>query len=71
MSASATQGGHNYNQLQPHINLLIVGFKRIALHVAQRDGRLAEYRWLRRFRNSIPCTMPQSLADVHCSSAVQ
>jgi len=38
---------------------------------AQRDGRTAEYRWrpLRKFRNSIPCTMPQSLADGHCSSA--
>jgi len=31
---------------------------------AQRDGRPAECRWrrLRKFRNSIPCTMPQSLA---------
>ena len=40
---------------------------------AQRDDRPAEYRWrhLRKFRNSIPCTMPQSLADAHCSSAVQ
>jgi len=36
------------------------------------DGRPAEYRWrpLRRFRNSIPCTTPQSLADAHYSSAV-
>jgi len=25
----------------------------------------------RKFRNSISCTMPQSLADAHCSSAVQ
>jgi len=24
-----------------------------------------------KFHNSIPCTMPQSLADAHCSSAVQ
>jgi len=24
-----------------------------------------------KFRNSIPCTMPQSLADAHCSSIVQ
>jgi len=40
---------------------------------AQRDGRPAKYRWrpLRKFRNFIPCTMPQSLADGHCSSAVQ
>jgi len=38
----------------------------------QGDGRLAEYRWrpLRQFRNSIPCTTPQSLADARCSSAV-
>ena len=42
---------------------------------AQRDGRPAEYRWrhLRKFRNSIPCTTPQSLADpafgVPCSNA--
>jgi len=30
------------------------------------DGRPAEYRWrlLRKFRNSIPCNTPQSLADV-------
>jgi len=30
-----------------------------------RDGRPAEYRWrpLRQFRNSTPCTTPQSLAD--------
>ena len=26
---------------------------------------------LRKFRNSIPCTMPQSLADGRCSNAVQ
>jgi len=40
---------------------------------AQRDGRPAEYRWrrLREFRNSIPCTTLQSLADVRCWSAVQ
>jgi len=40
---------------------------------AQRDGRPAEYRWrpLWKFRNYIPCTMPQRLADVRCSSAVQ
>ena len=42
---------------------------------AQRDGHPAEYRWrhLRKFRNSIPCTTPQSLADstaeVPCSNA--
>jgi len=24
-----------------------------------------------KFHNAIPCTMPQSLADAHCSSAVQ
>jgi len=32
---------------------------------AQRDGRPAEYRWrfLRKFRNSIPCTTLQSLAE--------
>jgi len=45
---------------------------------AQRDGRPAEYRWrplqkFREFRNSIPCTTPQSLADaavgVPCSNA--
>ena len=30
---------------------------------SQRDDRPAEYRWrpLRKFRNSIPCTTPQSL----------
>ena len=40
---------------------------------AQRDGRPAEYRWrpLRKFRNSIPCTTPQSLANARCWSAVQ
>jgi len=39
----------------------------------QRDGRPAEYRWrhLRKFRNSIPCTTPQSLADARCWNAVQ
>jgi len=39
----------------------------------ERDGRPAEYRWrpLRMFRNSIPCTTPQSLADAHCWSVVQ
>jgi len=32
---------------------------------AQRDGHPAEYRWcpLGKFRNSIPCITPQSLAD--------
>jgi len=32
---------------------------------AQRDGRPAEYMWrpLRQFRNFIPCTTPQNLAD--------
>jgi len=40
---------------------------------AQRDGRPAEYRWLplRKFRNSIPCTMPQGLADAHYLTAAQ
>jgi len=40
---------------------------------AQRKDGPAEYRWrpLRKFRNSIPCTTPQSLAEGHCSSAVQ
>jgi len=40
---------------------------------AQRDGRAAEYRWrlLRKFRNSILFTTPQSLADARCWSAVQ
>jgi len=40
---------------------------------AQRDGRPAEYRWrrLRKFRNSIPCTTPQSLANAGCWSTVQ
>jgi len=44
---------------------------------AQSDGRPAEYRWrpLRKFRNSITCTTPQSLAGltpavgVPCSNA--
>jgi len=42
---------------------------------AQRDGRPAEYRWrrLRKFRNSTPCTTPQTLTDVRarvpCSNA--
>ena len=37
---------------------------------AQRDSRPAEYRWrrLRKFRNSSPCTTPQSLADARCWS---
>ena len=40
---------------------------------AQREGRLAEYRWrpLRKFRNSITCTTPQSLANARCWTAVQ
>jgi len=40
---------------------------------AQRDGRPAKYRWrtLRKFRNSIPCTTPQSLTEGRYSSAVQ
>jgi len=40
---------------------------------AQRDGGPAEYRWrpLRKFRNSSPCTILQSLADARCWSAVQ
>jgi len=42
---------------------------------AQRDGRTAEYivgaNEERNFCNSLPCPSPQSLADVHCSSAVQ
>jgi len=40
---------------------------------AQRDGRLAEHRWrpLRMFRNSIPSTTSQSLAEARsCWSAV-
>jgi len=39
---------------------------------AQRDGRPAEYRRrpLRQFRNSIPCTTPQLMADACCLSAV-
>ena len=33
---------------------------------AKRDGRPAEYRWrpLQKFRNSIPCITPQSLAEL-------
>ena len=40
---------------------------------AQRGGHPAEYRWrpLRKFRNCISCTTPQSLADALCWSAVQ
>jgi len=39
---------------------------------AYRDGRPVEYRWRPlKFRNSIACTTPQSLADAHGSSAVQ
>jgi len=40
---------------------------------AKRDGRPAEYMWrpLQKFRNSIPCTTPQSLADARCWIAVQ
>ena len=45
---------------------------------AQRDGRPrnidndnVDNDEERKFRNSIPCTTPQSLADAHCSSAVQ
>ena len=39
---------------------------------ADRDGRLAEYRLrpLRKFRNFIPCTTPQSLG-VQCSNAAK
>jgi len=40
---------------------------------AQRDGHPAEYRRrrLRKFRDSIPCTMPQSSADARSWSAVE
>jgi len=40
---------------------------------AQRDSRPAEYRGrpVRKFRNSIPCASPHSLADACCWSAVQ
>jgi len=40
----------------------------------QRDDRPAEYRWRnqkQKFRNFLPCPTQQSLADAHCSSAVQ
>jgi len=35
---------------------------------AKRDGRPAEYTWRpqRKFRNSIPCSTPQSMADARC-----
>jgi len=35
---------------------------------AQRDCLPVEYRWrpLWKFRNSIPCTTPQSLVDARC-----
>jgi len=38
---------------------------------AQRDGRPDKYRWrpLRNFRNSIPCSTPQSLAEAGCWSS--
>ena len=40
---------------------------------AQRDGRPAEYSChpLQNFRNYIPCSMPQNLADARWLSAVQ
>jgi len=40
---------------------------------AQRDDHPAEYRWrpLQKFRNSIPCTTPKSLAGIHSWSAMQ
>jgi len=40
---------------------------------AQRDGYPAKNGWrpLLKFRNSIPCTTLQSLADARCWSAVQ
>jgi len=62
--------------LQLHYEILLSTLNYIPTRMwadAQRKGRPAEYRWrpLRKFRNSIPCTMPQSLADAHCSSAVQ
>ena len=39
---------------------------------AQRDDRPGEYRWcpLRKFRDFIPCTTPQTLADALSSSAI-
>jgi len=39
----------------------------------QHDGHTAEYRWCppRKFRNSIPCTTMQSMADGRCWSAMQ
>jgi len=40
---------------------------------AQRYGHPAEYKWrpVRKFRNSIPSIMPQSLAEAGCWSAAQ
>jgi len=40
---------------------------------AQRDGRPAEYRWhlLQKFSDSIPCIMPQSLANARCWGDIQ
>ena len=39
---------------------------------AERDGRPAEYSWrpLQKFRNSIPCTTPQSLAVGTCGGGI-
>jgi len=54
--------------------LLLAGlFKTRMWANAQRDGHPAEYRWrpLRKFRNSIPCMTPQSLADAHYQNAMQ
>jgi len=73
--------GYDYHVLGVHvIRHLLFGEKwipseRPVIHVklecgadAKRDGRPAEYRWrlLRKFRNSIPCTIPQTLADACC-----
>jgi len=57
----------------PHSSILSILWWTGMWADAQRDGRPAKYKWhpLRKFRNSIPCTTPQSLADACCWSAVQ
>jgi len=61
------------NKLLCHFVVYSTVFKTRMWADAQPDGHPAEYRWrrLRKLRNSIPCTTPQSLAEARCWSAMQ
>jgi len=52
-----------YLECEPMSNVMATLGIQVAPSVENKDER--------KFRNSIPCTMPQSLAEAHPSSAVQ